>query len=142
MADKLRHFFMKKHFSQNKTAIVLYDGNCNLCKGTVDFISKRNQNNNISLLPLQSENAKELMAERNIDANADSVIFIDENAVYYQSKAILFILKNLNKPYKLLAQIASVFPESLLNFLYRIVAKNRYRWFGKAKMDACERTSS
>ena len=142
MADKLRHFFMKKHFSQNKTAIVLYDGNCNLCKGTVAFISKRNKNNNISLLPLQSESAKELMAERNIDANADSVIFIDENAVYYQSKAILFILKNLNKPYKLLAQIASVFPESFLNLLYRIIAKNRYRWFGKAKMDACERTSS
>lgn len=133
---------MNKHFSQNKTAIVLYDGNCNLCKGTVAFISKRNQNNNITLLPLQSESAKELIAERNIDANVDSVIFIDEKAVYYQSKAILAIFKKLNKPYKIIAQIASVFPESLLNFLYRIVAKNRYRWFGKAKIDSCEKSSS
>jgi len=121
---------------------VLFDGDCNLCNRTVKFISKRNQNNIISLLPLQSESAKELIAERNIDANVDSVIFIDENAVYYQSKAILAIFKKLNKPYKIIAQIASVFPESLLNFLYRMVAKNRYRWFGKAKIDSCERSSS
>ena len=142
MADKLRHFFMKKHFSQNKTAIVLYDGNCNLCKGTVGFISRRNHNQLITLLPLQSDIAKKLVAERHIDANADSVIFISENAVYYQSKAILAILKKLNNPYKFIAQIASIFPESILNFLYRIVSKNRYRWFGKSEMDTCEKTSS
>ena len=139
MADTFRHFFMNKEKEIN---YVLFDGDCNLCNRTVKFISKRNQNNIISLLPLQSESAKELIAERNIDANVDSVIFIDENAVYYQSKAILAIFKKLNKPYKIIAQIASVFPESLLNFLYRMVAKNRYRWFGKAKIDSCERSSS
>ena len=139
MADTFRHFFMNKEKEIN---YVLFDGDCNLCNRTVKFISKRNQNNIISLLPLQSESAKELMADRDIDAYADSVIFIDENAVYFQSKAILAIFKKLNKPYKIIAQIASVFPESLLNFLYRIVAKNRYRWFGKAKIDSCERSSS
>lgn len=140
MADNLRHFFMTKQLNQNKTAIVLYDGHCNLCKGTVDFISKRNQNNNITLLPLQSEPAKQLISERNIDTQIDSVVFIDENAVYYESKAMLAILQNLSKPYQLMALIGSLFPKVLLNFLYRKVAKNRYRWFGKTKIDQCERS--
>ena len=139
MADSFRHFFMDK---EKAIMYVLFDGDCNLCNRTVRFISKRNKLNRITLLPLQSERARELIVQKNIDPNVDSVIFVGGNAVYYESKAILAILKKLNYPYRLVGQFASIFPESLLNFLYRIVAKNRYRWFGKAKIDSCERSSS
>jgi predicted DCC family thiol-disulfide oxidoreductase YuxK len=129
MAEWIRHFFMN---IENTTAYILFDGDCNLCNRTVKFISKRNKNNRFTILSLQSEKGKDLQAQWKINSNIDSVILVKENSVYYESDAIISILKDLNGPYRFIGHAAALLPKKLRDILYRIIARNRYRWFGKS----------
>ena len=81
---------------------------------------------------LQSETGRKLLAERNIDTEEiDSIILIEPNVAYYtKSTAALEIGKNL-KGLRILSSILLWLPESFRNIVYDIVAKNRYKWYGK-----------
>ncbi|SKB75111.1 Predicted thiol-disulfide oxidoreductase YuxK, DCC family [Maribacter arcticus] len=81
---------------------------------------------------LQSETGRKLLAERNIDTeDIDSIILIEPNVAYYtKSTAALEIGKNL-KGLRTLSSILLWLPESFRNIVYDIVAKNRYKWYGK-----------
>ena len=112
--------------------IILFDGVCNLCNSTVQFVIKRDVNDIFRFTPLQSDTAKKLLHERNIDIeDIDSIILIEPNVAYYtKSTAALEIGKEL-KGYDALSLILQWLPESFRNIVYDYIAKNRYKWYGK-----------
>lgn len=112
--------------------IVLFDGVCNLCNSSVQFIIKRDKKDIFRFAALQSDIGKQLMKERGITAlDMETIILIEPNIAYYiKSSAALKIafefggLWNALKPLEWL-------PVRLRDALYNVVARNRYRWFGK-----------
>lgn len=115
---------------QIRQPVILFDGFCNLCNGTVDFLIKKDQKKQFRFVPLQSEVGKLFIQEFQIPIETDSVILIRFNQVYFESDAAIEIAGMLNYPWKL-GVIARFIPKQIRNKLYQLIAKNRYRWFGK-----------
>lgn len=117
---------------ENNKKIILFDGVCNLCNTTVQFVIKKDKDDLFRFTALQSEAGKRLLTKRNIDTeNIDSIIFIEPNVAYYtKSTAALKIGKDL-KGLRTLSSILLWLPESFRNIVYDFVAKNRYKWYGK-----------
>lgn len=119
---------MKKTFNQ---PILLFDGVCNLCNSSVQFVIKHDTQKKFTFASLQSDAAKEILlqfGEKNY--NLDSIILIDSNEIYSKSSAILRVLKLLGGFYSLL-YIFIIIPNPLRDWLYNYIAKNRYKWYGK-----------
>lgn len=116
--------------------IVLFDGVCNLCNGAIQFIIKHDKNDRFRFASLQSDLGKKLVAERNLNPEEiDSIVLIDPGVAYYRkSTAALEISRDLSGGYSLLKYFLSL-PEGFRDLFYDLIAKNRYRWFGKK--DAC-----
>lgn len=112
--------------------IILFDGVCNLCNNSVQFVIKRDVNDVFQFAALQSETGKRLLTERNIDTQEiDSIILIEPNIAYYtKSTAALEIGKHL-KGLKAISSILLWLPEPLRNIVYDFIARNRYKWYGK-----------
>jgi predicted DCC family thiol-disulfide oxidoreductase YuxK len=111
--------------------LILYDGKCNLCNYTLQFILKRDKLKMFHYLPLQSSQAKEILKTVQFDQpGIDSVIFIENGRAYIKSEAFFRMAKKLGGLYKL-ALIFRILPKKLSDCFYDIIAKNRYRWFGK-----------
>jgi predicted DCC family thiol-disulfide oxidoreductase YuxK len=89
--------------------ILLFDGVCNLCDASIQFVIKHDEK----------------------DTKIDSTVLYEPGkAYYYKSDAVFKILKELNGIYRLLL-VFSVLPKRLLDYLYDYVAQNRYKWYGK-----------
>ncbi len=118
-----------------KDHVILFDGVCNLCNASVRFILKNDGGDKFYFATLQSEFVAnhDHCFEYSIE-DPDTVIYIRKDHVYYRSKAVIEILRDLGGFYKVFL-LFLIFPESFRDFLYRFVANNRYKWFGK--MDAC-----
>jgi len=116
--------------------IILFDGVCNLCNGAVQFIIKRDRKDIFRYAALQSETGKKLIAERGIDTSKiDSIILIEPGVAYFtKSDAALYIGRNFGGLWKALV-VFTWLPKSFRDFVYDIIAKNRYKWFGRK--DAC-----
>ena len=112
------------------TAILLFDGECNFCDSSVQFIIKRDRDGFFYFAALQSEIGEELKKKHHIPDQLDSIIVIGNNTVYDSSDAALFISKHLNGMWKCV-YILKIIPKSLRDSAYKIIAKNRYNWFGK-----------
>lgn len=112
--------------------IILFDGVCNLCNGTVDFLLKHDHKKQFRFVPLQSQTGKMLFQKYHIPIDGNSVVFIKFNQVFFESDAIIEIAGLLGYPWKM-AYIGKIIPNKIRNRLYRIISKNRYRWFGKRK---------
>ena len=111
--------------------IVLFDGVCNFCNSTVNFIIKRDKNSTFHFAHLQSEITKSLLEKYQLDGKGiDSIIYIENDKVYIKSTAVLMILRYLKMPYPLLYALI-IIPPFIRNAAYDFIAKNRYRWFGK-----------
>lgn len=112
--------------------IILFDGVCNLCNNSVQFVIKRDVNDVFQFAALQSETGKKLLTDRNIDTQeVDSIILIEPNVAYYtKSTAALEIGKHL-KGLKAISSILLWLPEALRNIVYDFIARNRYKWYGK-----------
>ena len=113
-------------------SIILFDGVCNLCNRAVQFIIKRDKNDRYRFSALQSEHAKKLTSERNIDTDKiDSIILIEPGKAYYiKAAAALEIGKSFGGLWRTLALFEWV-PPVISNWVYDLVARNRYRWFGR-----------
>ncbi|GKU83636.1 thiol-disulfide oxidoreductase DCC family protein [Niallia sp. NCCP-28] len=116
------------------TAIILFDGVCNLCNQSVQFILKRDPEGYFSFASIQGESGQELLKKYQISKNLDSLLLIKDNKYYTKSAAALQICKHLNGFWKYLI-IFKIVPPFIRNGLYDMVAKNRYKWFGKR--DSC-----
>ncbi len=117
---------------ENDKKIILFDGVCNLCNSTVQFIIKKDKEDLFKFTALQSDTGKKLLTERNIGTeDIDSIILIEPNVAYYtKSTAALEIGKNL-KGLRTLSSILLWLPEAFRNIVYDFIAKNRYKWYGK-----------
>jgi predicted DCC family thiol-disulfide oxidoreductase YuxK len=115
--------------------IVLFDGVCNLCNGYVNYVIDHDKTGHFRFAALQSEVGTKLAAEHGIDTAAlSTVILIEDGQAYVRSSAALRICRRLSGPLKLLWPFIFV-PAILRDLGYRLIAKNRYRLFGKR--EAC-----
>ncbi|WP_198510301.1 thiol-disulfide oxidoreductase DCC family protein [Bacillus solitudinis] len=114
--------------------IILFDGVCNFCDHSVQFIIKRDKKTVYKFASFQSDAGQEILRMFNIPANIDSFILIENNRCYYKSSAALKICKNLKSSWKLLYCLL-IIPKPIRDYFYGILAKNRYKWFGKK--DSC-----
>lgn len=112
--------------------IILFDGVCNLCNNAVNFVIKRDKKSVFRFASLQSDIGQKLTNERGIDTTkVDSIILIDPGTAWYEkSTAALQIAKQLSGMFPLLS-VFLIFPKSFRDWVYDIIAKNRYKWFGK-----------
>ncbi|MEL4308288.1 thiol-disulfide oxidoreductase DCC family protein [Joostella sp. CR20] len=113
--------------------IVLFDGVCNLCNNSVQFIIKRDSKDVFRFASLQSELGKQLLAERNINpVETDSIVLIEPGVAYYtKSSAAIEIAKDLGGFWSLLNVFNYILPSSIRDSVYILIANNRYKWFGK-----------
>ncbi|GAE94279.1 hypothetical protein JCM21714_3422 [Gracilibacillus boraciitolerans JCM 21714] len=114
--------------------IILFDGVCNFCSSSVQFIIKRDPHQKFQFASLQSNIGQQLVAKHNVPEEIDSLILIEGDQYYTESTAALKIAKSLHRFYPLLS-IFLVIPRFVRNGVYQIIAKNRYRWF--EKKDQC-----
>ena len=113
--------------------IVLFDGVCNLCNGSVQFLLKRDPEGRFRFASLQSDAGRSLMTEHGLDPDAlSSVVVVEDGRVWQESSAALRIARHLPGAWKLLRVFAAV-PRPLRDALYRWIARNRYHWFGKTE---------
>ncbi|MFZ3274008.1 MAG: DCC1-like thiol-disulfide oxidoreductase family protein [Lutibacter sp.] len=115
---------------ENKS-IILFDGVCNLCNASVNFVIKHDKKAQFLFASFQSDAAKEILLQFNLEnLNLDSIVLIDDGKIYEKSTAILRIARHLNYGFKSL-YFFIVIPKSVRDWLYSYIAKNRYKFFGK-----------
>ena len=118
----------------NSDKIVLFDGVCNFCATSVQFIIRHDKTNSLKFASLQSALGQELLTKYNMSKDLEGVVFIENNKAYFKSAAAFKIVRYFGGFWRIL-NIFSVLPLFLTDFGYDIIAKNRYRWFGKK--DSC-----
>lgn len=115
--------------------IVLFDGDCNFCDASVQFIIKRDPYAHFYFTSLQSERGRQLKKQYGIAKEEDSVVLIENGKAYTQSSAALRIAKKLDGLWHLLFLLVLV-PKPIRDRFYKYIAQNRYKWFGK-KENTC-----
>jgi predicted DCC family thiol-disulfide oxidoreductase YuxK len=112
--------------------IILFDGLCNLCEASVQFVIKHDNSDQFRFVALQSDLGQKIIAHIGINLkNIDSVVLYEPGvAYYYKSNAALQVAKNLGGLFHL-GTVFRIIPTTLRNALYDYVAKNRYSWYGK-----------
>jgi predicted DCC family thiol-disulfide oxidoreductase YuxK len=112
-------------------SIVFFDGVCNLCNGTVQFLLKIDKHQRLQFGSLQGETAKRILPTYQISPEKlSSIIFIHQNKVYTESTAVLEIFRLIGGAWILL-YIFIIIPAFIRNAFYKLIARYRYQWFGK-----------
>ena len=115
--------------------VLLYDGVCNLCDRSVQFVLDHEAESTFRFAALQSDVGRRLADAHGIDADAlASLVVVDGGRVYTRSDAALRIAQDLRAPWRAL-QATRYVPRVVRDAVYDLVASNRYRWFGTR--DAC-----
>jgi len=111
--------------------IVLFDGVCNLCNGSVQFIIRHDRQGRFRFASLQSPVGQDLQTRFGMDpGRLDSVLLVEGDRWYQESDAALRIARGMSGAWKALA-VFRVIPRPIRDAVYRLIARNRYRWFGK-----------
>jgi len=114
-----------------KKKVVLFDGVCNLCNESVQFIIKNDKKNTFQFSSLQSEFGQKILTKNQLNTNDfDSILLLDQEKIFDKSDAALRIAKELDFPIRLLS-VLLIIPKPIRDYYYSIIAKNRYKWFGK-----------
>ena len=117
------------------SAIILFDGVCNFCNGSVNFIIDRDPQAYFKFAPLQSEVGEKLLKENGVDKiETDSVVLIEDGKVYTRTTAALRIARKLSGYWSYFYHF-NIVPPPLRDVFYDLFAKYRYKMFGK--QDAC-----
>ena len=111
--------------------VILFDGICNFCNGVVNFIIKQDKEGVFRFAALQSEAGQKLLEQYDLPkASFNSFILIDKGKAYQSSTAGLRLYNKLPWYWKW-TQVFWIVPKFLRDGAYNIIAKNRYKWFGK-----------
>ncbi len=127
--------------SGTSNPVILYDGVCGFCNRMVQFVLKRDRGDRFRFAPLQSEFARKLLEKHGRDGVAlESVCFVANfgqpgEQVLTGSTASISVLRQLSGFWRVLSACFSVVPRPLRDFAYEVVARHRYRIFGK--YDTC-----
>ncbi len=116
---------------EDNKSLLLFDGVCNLCNSSVQFILLRDKKDRFRFASLQSDYGQNLLREHNLPTETfNSLVLVENGKVYKKSTAALRIARKLKGLWPLLFAFI-IIPPFIRNFVYDIIAKNRYRWFGK-----------
>jgi predicted DCC family thiol-disulfide oxidoreductase YuxK len=129
-----------EHSAIEGHALLLYDGVCGLCNSAVRFFMKHDKRNTLRYAPLQSDLGREMLARFDIHTFPDGVVLLtdtltDGERIYHRSDAVAAALKLLGGRWSLLGKVAAGVPYPLRNWGYGIIARLRYRLFGR--YDTC-----
>ena len=114
--------------------IILFDGVCNFCNGYINYVIAYDHRNQFNFAPLQSGTAAVLSEKYKTDfERLNSIIVVRENGFLTQSRAVLYILKNLNVWWSPLINLAYLIPNIIRNWFYTAFAKKRYSLFGRTE---------
>lgn len=112
-------------------AVIFFDGVCNLCNGAVQFVITHDKTEYFKFAALQSDFAQAMLPDLNLKVKrGDSFILVENGKVFEQSTAALRVAKKLGGLWPLLYGFIIV-PPLIRNAVYRFIARNRYKWFGK-----------
>lgn len=118
-----------------QSSIILFDGVCNLCNSSVQFVIKHDKDKKFMFASLQSTAGQLLLKQFDLPLqDFNSFILIENEKVFFKSTAALMVAKHLKGAVKLLYGFIVV-PPFIRNGAYNFIAKNRYKWFGKK--DSC-----
>jgi predicted DCC family thiol-disulfide oxidoreductase YuxK len=121
--------------TKGSNSIILFDGVCNFCNYWVNFLIDRDKKNCFKFAALQSENGRGLLEKYNLPTNDfDSFILISNSKIYKKSLAAFEIIKNISGWPKMFL-LFSFLPQTFTDWIYSLVANNRYKIFGKK--DSC-----
>lgn len=116
--------------------IILFDGICNLCNGSVRFIIEHEISPLFRLASIQSETGKQLLRWCGLpDEFSDAVIYIENGNIHLGSTAALKIGQRLKLPWSVISSAGLLVPRIIRDWVYRQIGTHRYEWFGKR--DAC-----
>jgi predicted DCC family thiol-disulfide oxidoreductase YuxK len=116
-------------------AIILFDGVCNLCNASVNFVLDRDASGYFRFGALQSDEARELLSKWSYPSEyLDSIVLVENGQVYRESDAALRIARHLSGAWPLLYHLRWI-PRFIRDGVYTWIARNRYRWFGRR--DVC-----
>ena len=114
--------------------IISFDGVCAMCNTFVDVVVRADKRAIFRFAPLQGETARQILPPLPDDPARWSVIYVDERGIHDQSDASLEVCRRLGGFWSLLSLLRFV-PRALRDRVYRMVVRNRYRWFGRR--DTC-----
>ncbi|GGG94125.1 thiol-disulfide oxidoreductase [Polaribacter pacificus] len=118
------------------TQLILFDGVCNLCNSSVQYVLGKDTKQRFLFTSLQGETGQAILAHFKVDvAKMDSIIlYTSDKKIFYKSTAALKIASRLGFPTNLLTPFL-ILPAGLRNIVYDYIARNRYAWYGKK--EAC-----
>ena len=112
--------------------IILFDGVCNLCNGSVVFILQREKKPIFQFASIQSEAGKELLEWYGLPKDYNQAVLLIENGkMYLGSTAALKMGQTLKFPWSYLSYVGFIAPKLIRDLVYNQIAVNRYQWFGK-----------
>jgi predicted DCC family thiol-disulfide oxidoreductase YuxK len=115
----------------NSHPVLLFDGVCNLCNASVQWVLLRDRKAVFHFAALQSETGQAKLKQFEMSSESfDTVVLVDGDRLYTRSDAALEVLRRLGGVYRF-AVILKIIPRFIRNAVYRWIARNRYRWFGK-----------
>ncbi len=115
--------------------IIFFDGVCNLCNSSVNFIIRHDKHEIFHFASLQWKISRKILGkEYPENEHYESVIYYEKGKVFQRSEAALRIAKKLDPPYSFLSSLR-IIPSFLRDPVYMYISKNRYKWFGKK--DSC-----
>jgi len=119
---------------KTKMNIIVFDGVCNFCNRVVQIIIRHDPSAQIHFTAQQTEAGEQLFRQYQFSTSANSVIFIKDGLVYEQSDAVIEIAKLLTG-WPSVFKYTIIVPRFFRNYIYQLIAANRYRLFGK--QDLC-----
>lgn len=112
--------------------IVFFDGVCNLCESSVQFLIKHNKKKNLLFASLQGHAGQEMLHHFGLPQSGfNSFIFLENGKLYKQSTGALRAAKNLSGLWPMVYYFFILIPPFIRNSVYDFVAKNRFKWFGE-----------
>jgi predicted DCC family thiol-disulfide oxidoreductase YuxK len=115
-------------------AIVLFDGICNFCNSSVQFIINRDPKAYFRFASMQGETGQKILRDQQLPDYMGSFVLIENGRTYIRSTAALRICKHLNGIWKIGILFLAI-PSPVRDIIYNFIAHNRYKWFGKS--DSC-----
>jgi predicted DCC family thiol-disulfide oxidoreductase YuxK len=111
--------------------IIVFDGICHVCSGWIRFLGRHRVDPPFKLLPMQTAAGKELLLEWGIDPDDPATFLVlDQGARFTESDAAIHVIAALGGGWRMV-NVARVVPRRWRDMLYRLLARNRYRWFGR-----------
>ena len=122
---------------EHQYPIILFDGECNLCNGSVRFLYPRDSQGKLRFANLQSETGQALLTKFSVPTGGfDSFVLVEGESAYTHSTGALRTLRHLRFPWPIIGSGLSILPLVLRDLVYNWIARNRYAWFGKT--DTCQ----